>query len=76
MIVGEQPGSDPRCINLYNHYDVQPPDPVEAWTSDPFGADICDGCLLVPRDAFVLTGSGETVVAVAAGGSNLVANPL
>ena len=45
VILGDLPGSDPRCINLYNHYDVQPPDPVEAWTSDPFGAEIRDGFL-------------------------------
>ena len=24
---------------------MQPPDPVEAWTSDPFGADIREGYL-------------------------------
>ncbi len=45
VILGELSGVDSRCINLYNHYDVQPPDPVEAWTSDPFGAEIRDGVL-------------------------------
>ena len=45
VILGELPGADPRCINLYNHYDVQPPDPIEAWTCDPFGAEVRDGYL-------------------------------
>ena len=45
VVLGELSGADSRWINLYNHYDVQPPDPVEAWTSDPFGAEIRDGVL-------------------------------
>ncbi len=45
VILGELPGADSRCINLYNHYDVQPPDPVDAWTCDPFAAEIRDGFL-------------------------------
>jgi len=28
---------------LYNHYDVQPPDPLDLWESDPFGAEIRNG---------------------------------
>jgi len=32
-----------RTILFYNHYDVQPPEPVEKWTYSPFGAEIDDG---------------------------------
>lgn len=28
---------------VYNHYDVQDPDPVDRWTADPFSAEIRDG---------------------------------
>lgn len=32
-----------KRLFIYNHYDVQDPDPVDKWTSDPFSADIRDG---------------------------------
>ncbi len=32
-------------ILVYGHYDVQPPDPVEKWLSDPFTPEIRDGRL-------------------------------
>ncbi len=37
------PGS--KTLGFYNHYDVQPPEPLELWESDPFAAEIRDGRL-------------------------------
>src|SRR3989442_4426925 len=35
----------PKTLVIYNHYDVQPPEPVEEWHSPPFAAEIRDGKL-------------------------------
>jgi acetylornithine deacetylase/succinyl-diaminopimelate desuccinylase-like protein len=45
IVYGEIKGDSPRSILFYNHYDVQPPEPYEAWSSDPFEPAIRDGYL-------------------------------
>src|SRR3990170_5768613 len=45
LVIATIPGASTRTLLLYNHYDVQPTDPLDEWTSDPFGAEIRDGRL-------------------------------
>ena len=38
-------GADVPTLLVYAHYDVQPPEPLEAWRSGPFDPEVRDGCL-------------------------------
>jgi acetylornithine deacetylase/succinyl-diaminopimelate desuccinylase-like protein len=44
VVLGHADGArDDRTMLLYNHYDVQPPEPLELWDSPPFAAEVRDG---------------------------------
>ena len=46
LIIATIPGGSTKTLLLYNHYDVVPAEPLDAWTHPPFGAEIVDGRLV------------------------------
>jgi acetylornithine deacetylase/succinyl-diaminopimelate desuccinylase-like protein len=63
IIYGEQRGRNPYTLLLYNHYDVQPADPLELWESPPFEPTVRGGKLYARG---VSDNKGEIAVRLAA----------
>jgi acetylornithine deacetylase/succinyl-diaminopimelate desuccinylase-like protein len=42
-VLGEVPGTGARTLMVYDHYDVQPVDPLYLWETPPFASDERDG---------------------------------
>jgi acetylornithine deacetylase/succinyl-diaminopimelate desuccinylase-like protein len=45
VVVGERPGRSDKTLLFYNHYDVQPAEPLDLWISPPFEPALRDGKL-------------------------------
>ena len=63
VVVGHAHGKSDRTFLFYNHYDVQPPEPLELWTTPPFEPAVRDGKIFARG---VADDKGEIVARLAA----------
>ncbi len=63
VVYGTIRGVSDRTLSFYNHYDVQPADPLDQWVSDPWAAEIRDGRIWARG---VADNKGNTVARIAA----------
>lgn len=63
LVYGELRGRGERTLTFYNHYDVQPPEPLDEWDSGPFAAEVRQGKLFARGAA---DNKGNLVARVAA----------
>lgn len=63
LVYGRIEGARPQTLMFYDHYDVQPEEPLELWTSPPFELTERDG-LLIARG--VADNKGDLIARVAA----------
>ncbi|MBU4226501.1 MAG: M20/M25/M40 family metallo-hydrolase, partial [Chloroflexi bacterium] len=45
VVLGERKGKNDKTLLFYNHYDVQPPEPLELWETPPFEPTLREGKL-------------------------------
>jgi len=45
VVFAERKGISDKTLLIYNHYDVQPPEPLELWVTPPFSPTLRDGKL-------------------------------
>ncbi len=43
VVYAERSGTSPKRLAFYNHYDVQPAEPLDLWHSDPWSGEVREG---------------------------------